>query len=609
MATLNLNIAPVPDWNKTFRPLWRLLLVLFVMGSSPWVAAQGIESIMAPGKLSRAHTKYEDDCAQCHVKFDRQGQDRRCLDCHKETRRDVEAHTGFHGKMKQQACRSCHTEHKGLDTRLYVLDKTQFDHKITDYTLQGKHQKVECEKCHVSGKLYRDAPSACSACHKKDDTHKGSLGQACADCHTESSWKETKFDHSKTHFELTGKHADVKCAECHRDNVYKDTPQKCFSCHKKDDELKGHKGLYGEKCESCHASKSWKSILFKHDQDTKYVLNGKHRTAKCSACHTTNPYRERTSQACVSCHRKDDKHKDSLGRNCETCHSEKSWTETVRFDHAKTDFPLLGKHPKVECKSCHEGAMYRQASKECVACHKKDDKHAATLGTQCADCHTANDWKATLFKHDKSRFRLRNAHAAQAVTCEACHKNVKSFRDTPMLCISCHKKDDKHEGQIGSQCENCHTDKDWKVERFDHNRARFALTGRHALVVCKNCHETSRFRDARRDCVGCHVKDDKHKRVYGTQCESCHNTRAWPLWDFAHDTRTHYRLDGAHLTVACGKCHRDPAPPGKLAAPLTTACNNCHRESDPHEGKFGTRCEQCHVTPTWKKIVNRFAPR
>lgn len=581
------------------------LLIVLMLGSS-WAMAQGIETIMAPGKLSRAHAKYEDECAQCHVKFDRQGQDRRCLDCHKETRADVDAHTGYHGKMKPQACRSCHTEHKGLETRLYVLDKPQFDHKVTDYPLQGKHQKVACEKCHDGKKLYREAPSACNACHRKDDVHKGSLGQTCVDCHTEATWKETKFDHSKTHFELLGKHVDVKCADCHRNNVYKDTPTTCFACHKKDDEQKGHKGMYGEKCESCHGTKSWKTVQFRHDVDTKYTLLGKHRGAKCSNCHTTNPYKTKTSQACFACHGKDDKHKDSLGRSCENCHSEKSWTETLKFDHAKTDFPLLGKHVKTECKQCHEGTMYKQASKDCFSCHKKDDKHANTLGQECGTCHTASDWKASRFEHDKTKFRLRNAHAAPVVKCEACHKDVKSYRNTSMLCISCHKKDDKHEGQIGTQCESCHSDKNWKVERYDHNRARFSLTGRHALVVCKDCHTNARFRDARSDCMGCHVKDDKHKRAFGVKCESCHNTRAWPLWDFDHDARTHYRLDGAHRKVPCADCHKAPAPSGKPAAPVGTNCYSCHRAVDPHDGKFGSRCEQCHVSQTWKKIVNRF---
>ncbi len=580
----------------------RWLAVLCLATCTPWALSQSIESVMAPGKLSKAHAKYEEDCAQCHVRFDRQAQDKRCLDCHKETRSDVAAHTGFHGKMKQQTCRTCHTEHKGLDARLVTLDKNQFDHRITDYALNGKHLKVDCEKCHVAGKLYREAPGTCNACHKKDDTHKGSLGAACADCHTEVSWKEAKFDHSKTQFELTGKHIDTKCDDCHRKGVYKNTPKNCFACHKKDDDQKGHKGQYGDKCESCHGTKAWKNVVFSHDQDTKYALLGKHRVTKCSSCHLSNLYRVKTSQDCNACHSKDDKHKESLGRDCASCHTEKSWKESPKFDHSKTVFPLLGKHAKVECKSCHEGAMFKQASKECAVCHKKDDKHDGTLGTKCADCHTDRDWKASVFEHDKTRFLLRNAHRATTVKCDACHKDLKSFRNTSMACFGCHKKDDKHEGQVGSNCESCHNDKSWKTDQFDHNKSRFSLNGRHMLATCKSCHATSRFRDARRDCIGCHIKDDKHKQGLGTACETCHNARGWPLWNFDHNTRTQYRLDGEHRKVACAGCHRDPAPTGKLAAPLASNCYTCHRGVDPHERKFGPRCEQCHSTQTWTKI-------
>jgi hypothetical protein len=427
----------------------------------------------------------------------------------------------------------------------------------------------------------------------------------CADCHTTASWKEAKFDHSKTKFALTGKHVDTKCVDCHRNNVYKDTPLTCFGCHKKNDEDKGHKGLYGQKCESCHRTTEWKSSLFNHDKDTKYALNAKHKTVKCVSCHTVNPYVVKTSQECYACHAKDDKHKDSLGRNCASCHTEKSWKEIARFNHDKTAFALSGKHIKTECKLCHEGLMYKQASKECFACHKKDDKHVATLGQKCGDCHTASDWKAPLFKHDSTKFQLRNAHANVKVKCLACHKDVKSYRDTSMLCVSCHKKDDKHEGQSGTKCETCHSDKNWKVERFDHNRARFALTGRHPLVECKKCHLTVKFRDAKPECISCHLKDDKHKAAFGALCETCHNARAWPLWNFDHDTRTHYRLTGLHLKVACASCHIKPAPVGKLAAVLTSNCNSCHRGNDPHDGKFGPRCELCHVTQTWKLITNR----
>ena len=582
--------------------VWRCVALLCWLLAAPWAMAQGFETVMAPGKLSQAHAKYDDDCAQCHVRFNRQEQAKRCLDCHKETRADVNAHTGYHGKMKPQDCRECHTEHQGREQRLYTLDKQTFDHNVTDYPLKAKHQKVVCEKCHIAGKLYRQAPDTCVACHRKDDKHKGSLGDACADCHDAASWKETKFDHGKTKFALSGKHVDAKCETCHLKGVYKDTPKTCVACHRKDDDQKGHKGQFGEKCETCHGAKAWKSTHFNHDLDTKYVLNGKHHSVKCTACHTGDLYKVKTSHECYACHSKDDKHKDSLGRDCAKCHNEKSWKESPGFDHAKSAFPLLGKHVKVECKSCHEGAMFKQASKECIACHKKDDKHAANLGEKCADCHTATDWKATRFDHDKTRFRLQNAHKGAKVKCESCHKDVKSFRNTSMECLSCHKKDDKHEGQIGPKCGDCHTDQNWKVDRFDHNRARFALSGRHGLATCKTCHETARFRDARQECLTCHLKEDKHKLTLGQRCESCHNARAWKLWDFDHNAGTKFRLEGAHRPLACASCHRDPAPTGKAAATLPVNCYACHRSNDPHQGRFSVRCQQCHVSESWKQI-------
>jgi hypothetical protein len=577
---------------------------------APAVHAQGIESIMAPGKLMQGHAKYEDDCKQCHVKLDRKGQDGLCMDCHKPVGADVRGKTGFHGRLEQPVvCKNCHSEHKGRDLKSTEFDQKKFDHNNkTDYTLKGKHEKVACEKCHVAGKKHREASQDCNTCHKKDDKHKGSLGPKCADCHTEVDWKEAKFDHETTKFPLTGKHVDVKCTDCHKDNVYKDTPKNCYACHRKIDDQKGHKGLYGEKCETCHGTKAWKPSTFNHDVDTKYVLKGKHHTIACKECHTGNLYqKEKLSQECYACHKKDDKHKESLGTNCAACHTEKNWKEVAKFDHEKTKFPLLGKHVKVECKECHKSQMYKEAPKDCFGCHQKDDKHKTNLGKECADCHNEQDWKTTegRFKHDKTKFQLRNAHAAPTVKCVACHKDLTSYRNTPLLCISCHKKDDKHETQLGDKCESCHNDKAWKGTTFNHGKSRFPLTGRHIISECKKCHETMRYKDAPRDCYSCHKKDDKHKQVFGVRCESCHNTRAWTTWSFNHDTQTKYRLESSHTKVACESCHKQVAPSGKDAAPIGNACVACHRKDDVHNGGFGPRCDQCHQVESWKKVKTR----
>jgi hypothetical protein len=585
-------------------------VVLAVLGwmCASVVYAQSIESILAPGPLIEGHIKLEGECKNCHVKLDRKAQSKLCTDCHKDVGADVRAKAGFHGRLEPQACNVCHTDHKGRQAQIVKLDERAFDHTQTDYRLLGKHQDVACKKCHQPDKKYRDAPTDCVSCHRKDDTHKGTLGTKCADCHVEKSWKEARFDHDLARFALKGKHVDVKCADCHTSKDYRDAPLDCIGCHKKDDDKKGHKGQFGDKCESCHTANDWKKNTFNHDTDTKYRLLAKHRNVECVECHKGHLYKVKLQQTCFSCHEKDDKHKGSLGKDCASCHVERGWKESVKFDHQTSNFPLFGKHDKAQCKDCHKSPVFKDAPKECIACHENDDKHKKNLGSQCADCHNEVDWKSTegRFKHDKTRFKLRNAHAAAAVKCVDCHKDLQSYRNTPMDCDSCHKKDDKHERQLGVKCEQCHSDKTWKEARFDHDRSRFPLLGRHIVVACKDCHATPRYKDAERTCVGCHLKEDTHKEKFGQQCESCHNARAWRLWSFDHGTKTKFALDGAHAKVACETCHSQPAPKGKTAAPLAMTCVSCHAKADVHEGALGTRCAQCHGVENWKKLKIQF---
>jgi hypothetical protein len=653
-----------------------LWLLLVLTGAA---RGQGIESILAPGKLAQAHAKVEDDCKQCHVRFDRKAQSGLCMACHKEVGADVRGNTGFHGKVKPQGqvCSACHTDHKGRDALIVQFDTKKFDHGLTDFPLRAKHADLECGKCHTAGKKHRDTPTACSTCHRKDDVHKGSLGAKCADCHTENSWKETRFDHATTRFALQGKHADTKCADCHKAGQYKDTPRACVACHRKDDEAKGHKGQFGEKCESCHGAASWKPSTFNHDSDTKYALRGKHRTTTCTSCHVGNLFRSKPGTECLACHAKDDKHKETLGKDCGSCHSERNWKEPAKFDHSRSAFPLLGRHAKAECGDCHKSKLFREAPKECVACHRKEDRHEGSLGSDCKACHSEKAWKdagrfdhqrsgfpllgehakascgschksfmfkeapksciachrkddrhkASLgeacgdchgetgwkkldgrFDHGKTKFPLRNAHSATVLACAACHPGPQNFRNTPLDCHACHQKDDKHGGQAGKECGQCHSDRSWKIDRFDHSRTRFPLIGRHAAATCKSCHAGTRFREAKSDCYACHQKDDRHLLKFGERCDGCHTPRSWALWDFNHTRRTAFVLDGRHAKAACEVCHKQPAPAGKQAAALSAGCVSCHRAQDVHDGQFGTRCESCHGTENWKLVQRRRAP-
>jgi Cytochrome c3 len=589
--------------------LWRLLasLVALWMALLAPATAQSLESALSPGVLTQSHTKWQDDCASCHVRFDRAAQDRLCADCHKPIGQDLRQKTGFHGRQKPQACRSCHTDHKGREARIVQLDTKAFDHRETDWALRQAHAQVECAKCHLPGKRWAEAPQDCNACHRKDDVHKGSLGSKCADCHTEKTWKEARFDHGTTAFVLKGKHADVACADCHPKGKYAGVPTTCLGCHKADDK---HKGRYGEKCESCHGEKSWKTIDFNHDTETKYPLRGRHRSVRCDSCHSGHLYREKTATDCLSCHRKDDKHQGSLGTECAACHQESDWKQTGRFDHDRARFPLLGKHADAKCEACHKPGpkglpVYRDAPRECIGCHRNDDKHAGNVGEVCAACHGERTWKIPRFDHGVARFALRGAHAAAKVRCTDCHQDLKHYRDTPRDCIGCHRKEDKHEGQLGTKCESCHNDRRWKDAPYDHNQARFALLGAHAKVECKDCHKSLRYRDAPRDCLGCHRADDRHKGAQGTACESCHNARHWKLASFDHTRQTRYPLTGRHQPLGCEACHRAPAPAGRKTAPLGETCLSCHRGDDVHDGGFGLRCETCHQTSGWRDLLTR----
>jgi hypothetical protein len=129
------------------------------------------------------------------------------------------------------------------------------------------------------------------------------------------------------------------------------------------------------------------------------------------------------------------------------------------------------------------------------------------------------------------------------------------------------------------------------VATFDHARTRFALLGRHARIECNACHRSAVYREAPRECAGCHEADDKHRGALGRDCAACHNARDWRLWEFDH-RRTSFALDGAHASIACSACHV-AAGPG--IAKLTGACNDCHARDDIHHGAFGPLCERCHV--------------
>lgn len=564
--------------------------------STTW--ADNVESALMPGQVIEGHAKWEDDCTKCHKRFDKAAQTQLCQDCHKDIRSDVVQKQGFHGRLKEQReCKECHTEHKGRSEKIAPINEQTFDHAKTDFVLRGAHmnpKKVECKACHKPKTKFREAQSTCYACHKKDDKHKGQLGESCLDCHAETNWKEVRFDHNKTRYPLRGKHVEVACKDCHAGERYKNTPLDCYSCHKKDDK---HKGQEGTKCEECHNERSWKKTPFDHNK-SRFPLVGKHETTECKKCHTTPAFKD-TPMECYSCHKNDDKHKGSYGEKCESCHTERDW-KTIVFDHGlHTKYPLLGGHLRTKCESCHKGQLLKDKTPiDCYACHKKDDTHKGRYGENCAGCHTERKWTALLFNHDRDTTYLLKGYHRKA-KCESCHRGNLYKDKTATDCYSCHKKDDIHRSNFGEKCETCHSEDVWKTILFNHDRdTKYPLIGTHRATRCESCHIRPIYKEKTpTDCAACHKNDDVHRRRLGSQCEECHNTRDWKIWDFNHDTRTKFKLDGGHKGVRCYDCHAQPMAK-RVVTPNT--CVACHKKDDKHEGSFGPQCERCHETSLWK---------
>ncbi len=514
----------------------RLLLAAIVVlcGIPPAGAAtdviNSVERALMPGELSKPHAKYEADCNQCHEFFRKTKQNDLCLKCHdhKNIRKDIENKHGLHGRtpeIRNKDCNACHSEHKGRENNIIILDNQTFNHNFTDFFLQESHATVPCTKCHEKDKKYYEAKSECVDCHKKVEPHQGKLGKQCNSCHRASTWGDFVYDHGKTKFPLKGKHKGVRCSDCHPNEQYINIPKECIGCHKGDDK---HKGKNGKECKNCHSEQGWASYKFDHDKDTKFPLDGKHKNVICDQCHKQTDEKRKLKRDCYFCHQFVDAHKGLYGKKCQDCHKTENWSKQ-KFDHDKTDFKLEGKHEKVRCQSCHPGDLYKDKAKsECYACHKQDDPHAGKQGKRCNDCHNEQGWqKQIAFDHNLTKFPLLGAHAG--LTCEECHSSG-TFSEVKINCYSCHKQHDKHKLRMGEKCQRCHFSTDWKVWEFDHDKqTKYPLKEAHKGIACERCHKEVVKEDLKISsvCYRCHAHNDIHEGQFGRNCGRCHDTKAF----------------------------------------------------------------------------------
>ena len=502
------------------------MLVLMTTSNIEPVLASTLEKLVMPGAVIDGHAEFEADCERCHVRGRELNQNDLCLDCHVEVAADVKDGKGFHGLNPSALgadCIACHTDHEGRDAEIVQMNPAVFDHNFTDFVLRGAHLLATCSQCHLEAVNYREAATTCVACHQEDDIHMGSLGPHCHDCHSETDWVTSKFNHNKTNFPLLGKHVGLACDSCHRqDDDFSAAPIECSACHGKDDV---HAGIAGSQCASCHNSADWRQTRFDHDAVSGFPLVGGHENIGCQECHNQSSLDDLGGADCNSCHRDDDIHKGSNGPQCLDCHTVNRWDE-LTFDHsAAANFALLGAHRSIDCNACHTRNLTEPLEKTCVGCHGGDqDPHRGQLGAECHSCHTNESWTETVrFDHDLVEFPLLGQHAD--LRCDDCHASP-AFHDIEPDCDTCHGDQDVHSGRLGSDCGRCHNPTDWSRVVFDHNRqTTFPLDGAHVQVRCEACHRTTA--SAPQVCGQCHRPDDIHSGRFGDDCGRCHRTTAF----------------------------------------------------------------------------------
>jgi len=297
-------------------------------------------------------------CSDCHgddiSKFDLQT----CDTCHRQMDLGfITAHTLSYGS----ACLDCHD---GVDSLV-----SNFDHNKFQFKIAGKHDGLDCAKCHADARNIADFKTEmqdCYSCHRNDDQHDGRFGLDCSICHSVNGWQPAKFDHNLSAFKLEGAHAEVRCEECHVNNVYKGTPTDCYSCHQQDDE---HNGRFGTDCAICHIPASWDNITFDHN--ATFPLTGAHVNVACEQCHVNNQFLG-LSTTCASCHGDPVFHSGMFGLDCAACHTTNNWFAPYNGPHPGiADEGGRGvNHGGASCRDCHTQTLHTAT---CTACHDSNN--------------------------------------------------------------------------------------------------------------------------------------------------------------------------------------------------------------------------------------------
>jgi hypothetical protein len=550
-----------------------------------------------------------------------------CASCH------ADVHLGQVGT----ACETCHK----IDSAKFT--EITFSHARSKYQLTGKHETVDCRKCHKpetaafpagrgTAVRLKGIDTKCASCHA--DTHLGQLGAACETCHTTTTFKVATYTHTKASAGvMTGKHTKLACAACHKPQdaqypggrgtaIRYKVGQTCVSCH-----ADQHRGALGTACETCHSTAEWRTVSRAFHKTASFKLEGRHIDTECASCHW-NGVIKGTPTKCYDCHwvrRQDDRYQTKLGNDCEGCHRPTSWTAVTWNHGAATGVVLSPVHRTLGCVGCHKNGSFTTGGITCYSCHAEDYRStrspnhvAAGMPTTCEMCHRSShtSWSQASLSHQT--FPLTGAHVTTA--CASCHANGV-YQGTPNTCIGCHKTNYDRTTQpnhaaagFPTTCTACHSTAatTWAAA-FNHT-GFYALVGSHATQACASCHVNNVYKGTPTSCIGCHkTKYDRTTQPnhaaagFSTTCDACHNASA-ATWSATFNHNSAYPLVGLHATQACATCHVNNVYKG---TPRT--CIGCHKTDYDRTTKpshaasgFGTTCDSCHSASatSWSATFN-----
>ena len=217
----------------------------------------------------------------------------------------------------------------------------------------------------------------------------------------------------------------------------------------------------------------------------------------------------------------------------------------------------------------------------------------AEIGSDCKACHVAPWGSATM-----------------ADRCTVCHAEIAGqmgdittvhgtlFQNDPGLgCRHCHPE---HRGADAALTVMDGTAFPHEVVGFSLDAHRQTAAGRS--FQCDDCHLHDITTFAPQTCDTCHRHLDSvfmtaHTLSFGSGCLDCHDGVDRFGKNFDHNVFP-FPLTGRHVGLACVQCHINARGINDFQA-TRQDCYSCHHNDEPHEGRFGLDCSQCHTADGW----------